>query len=111
MRLDEYNERRKEIIATKCRAVWNAFTELEGLINKTATTCPTISEVRRRWCRWHPSAVCGYAKLKFDFKTSEFDDIGPQYAEFWTHHSSKERATDALVMIYERVLEQKKKLL
>lgn len=22
----------------------------------------------------------GYAKLKFDFKTSEFDDIGPQYA-------------------------------
>ena len=44
------------------------------------------------------------------FKTSEFDDIGPQYAEFWTHHSSKERATDALVMIYERVLEQKKKL-
>lgn len=50
MRLDEYNERRKEIIATKCEAVWNAFTELEGLINKTATTCPTISEVRRRWC-------------------------------------------------------------
>ena len=32
MRLDEYNERRKEIIATKCGAVWNAFTELEGLI-------------------------------------------------------------------------------
>lgn len=31
MRLDEYNERRKEIIATKCGAVWNAFTELEGL--------------------------------------------------------------------------------
>lgn len=53
----------------------------------------------------------GYAKLKFDFGTSEFDDIGPQYAEFWTHHSSKERATDALVLIYERVLEQKKKKL
>lgn len=52
----------------------------------------------------------GYAKLKFDLGTSEFDDIGPQYAEFWTHHSSKERATDALVLIYERVLEQQKKL-
>ena len=64
MRLDEYNERRKEIIATKCGAVWNAFTELEGLINKTATTCPTISKVRRRWCRWHPSAVCGLCEIK-----------------------------------------------
>lgn len=53
----------------------------------------------------------GYAKLKFDFGTSEFDDIGPQYAEFWTYHSSKERATDALVLIYERVLEQQKKKL
>ena len=57
MRLDEYNERRKEIIATKCGAVRNAFTELEGLINKTATTCPTISEVR-------PSAVCGLCEIK-----------------------------------------------
>jgi hypothetical protein len=49
--------------------------------------------------------------LKFDFGTSEFDDIGPQYAEFWTHHSSKAHATDALVLIYERVLEQQKKKL
>lgn len=52
----------------------------------------------------------GYAKLKFDLGTSEFADIGSSYAEFWTHHSSKERATDALVLIYERVLEQQKKL-
>ena len=48
--------------------------------------------------------------MKFDFGTSEFANIGSSYAEFWTHHSSKERATDALVLIYERVLEQKKKL-
>lgn len=68
MRLDEYNERRKEIIATKCGAVWNAFTELEGLINKTATTCPTISKVRRRWCRWHPSAVCGLCEIEVQFR-------------------------------------------
>lgn len=52
----------------------------------------------------------GYAKLKFNLGTSEFADIGSSYAEFWTHHSSKERATDALVLIYERVLEQQKKL-
>lgn len=109
MRLGEYNERRKEIIATKCGAVWNAFTELEGLINKTATTCPTISFVGDG-VDGILQPFAGYAKLKFDFGTSEFDDIGPQYAEFWTHHSSKARATDALVMIYERVLEQKKKL-
>jgi len=49
--------------------------------------------------------------LKFDLGTSEFADIGSSYAEFWTHHSSKERATDALVLIYERVLEQQKKKL
>lgn len=53
----------------------------------------------------------GYAKLKFDLGTSEFADIGSSYAEFWPHHSSKERATDALVLIYERVLEQQKKML
>lgn len=111
MRLDEYNERRKEIIATKCGAVWNAFTELEGLINKTATTCPTISKVRRRGVDGILQPFAGYAKLKFNLGTSEFDDIGPQYAEFWTYHSSKERATDALVLIYERVLEQQKKKL
>ena len=35
MRLDEYNERRKEITATKAGATWNAFVELEGLINKS----------------------------------------------------------------------------
>ena len=35
MRLDEYNERRKELITNKSGAVWNAFVELEGLINKT----------------------------------------------------------------------------
>ena len=68
MRLEEYNERRKEIIATKCGAVWNAFTELEGLINKTATTCPTISKVRRRWCQWHPSAVCGLCEVEVRFR-------------------------------------------
>ncbi|UKI25681.1 MAG: hypothetical protein L6U61_03690 [Bacteroidales bacterium] len=47
--------------------------------------------------------------MKFDLGTSEFADIGSSYAEFWTHHSSKERATDALVLIYERVLEQQQK--
>lgn len=36
MRLDEYNERRKQIIADKSGAVWNSFIELENLINKSA---------------------------------------------------------------------------
>lgn len=36
MRLEEYNERRKLIIADKSGAVWNAFVELENLINKSA---------------------------------------------------------------------------
>lgn len=36
MRLEEYNERRKQIIADKSGAVWNAFVELENLINKSA---------------------------------------------------------------------------
>lgn len=35
LRLDEYNERRKEIIATKSGAVSNAFSELEDIINKS----------------------------------------------------------------------------
>lgn len=30
-----HEEHRNEVIATKEGAVWNAFTELEGLINKT----------------------------------------------------------------------------
>lgn len=36
MRLDEYNERRKEIISSKSGAAWNAFVELENIINKSA---------------------------------------------------------------------------
>lgn len=35
MRLSEYNEGRKEIILTKRVAVCNAFSELEGIINKS----------------------------------------------------------------------------
>ena len=35
MRIDEYNERREEIIATKSGAVWNTFVELDSLLNKS----------------------------------------------------------------------------
>lgn len=35
MRLDEYNAQREEIIADKSGATWNAFVELEDLINKS----------------------------------------------------------------------------
>ena len=36
MQSEEYNATRAEIIAEKSGAVWNAFAELEGLINKSA---------------------------------------------------------------------------
>lgn len=36
MRLEEYNETRKDIISTKRGAIYNAFIELENLINKSA---------------------------------------------------------------------------
>lgn len=36
VRLEEYNERRKQIISDKSGAAWNAFVELENLINKSA---------------------------------------------------------------------------
>ena len=36
LHLEKYNERRAEIIQEKSGAIWNAFTELEGLVNKTA---------------------------------------------------------------------------
>lgn len=52
----------------------------------------------------------GYACLRIDFGHRMLAELEPNYVRFWTHHSSKERATDALVLIYERVLEQQKKL-
>lgn len=51
----------------------------------------------------------GYACLRIDFGHRMLAELEPNYVRFWTHHSSKERATDALVLIYERVLEQQQK--
>ena len=70
MRQDEYNERRKEIISTKGGAVWNAFTELENLINKSALAQQYFGKSQS----WLSQRIhgCTVRKKEMAFKPEEY---------------------------------------
>ena len=79
MRLDDYNERRKEIISTKSGAVWNAFTELEDLINKSALAVQYF-EKSQSWFaqRVHGCTVC---KKEAAFKENEYHKLADAFRD------------------------------
>lgn len=86
MREDEYNERRKEIIATKSGAVWNAFVELENLINKSALS----DQYFKRSHSWFSQRVhgCTIRNKEMSFKEGEYH----QLAEAFRHISKRLQA-------------------
>lgn len=79
MRLDEYNERRKEIVATKNGAVWNAFTELENIINKSALAQQYFEKSQS----WFSQRVhgCTVRKKEIAFKPEEYHKLAEAFRD------------------------------
>lgn len=79
MRQDEYNERRKEIISTKSGAVWNAFTELENLINKSALAHQYFGKSQS----WFSQRVhgCTVMNKEIAFKTGEYRQLAEAFRD------------------------------
>lgn len=79
MRLDEYNERRKEIVATKNGAVWNAFTELENIINKSALAQQYFEKSQS----WFSQRVhgCTVRKKETAFKPEEYHKLAEAFRD------------------------------
>lgn len=79
MRLDEYNERRKEIVSTKAGAVWNAFTELENLINKSALAEQYFGKSQS----WFAQRIhgCTVRKKEVAFKEEEYHELAETFRD------------------------------
>lgn len=79
MRLEEYNERRKEIIATKSGAVWNAFTELEDIINKSQLAKQYFGKSQS----WFSQRLngCTVRKKETAFKPEEYSKLAEAFRD------------------------------
>ncbi len=79
MRLDEYNERRKDIVSTKCGAIWNAFTELENLINKSALAEQYFGKSKS----WFSQRLngCNVLNKPMSFKESEYHQLAEAFRD------------------------------
>ena len=86
MRLEEYNERRKEIIAEKSGAVWNAFIELENIINKSALA-QQYFEKSQAWLSQRVNGCIVQNKAQ-NFKEEEYH----QLAEAFRHIAQRLQA-------------------
>lgn len=79
MRLAEYNERRKEIISAKSGAVWNAFTELESIINKSALA----QQYFKKSQSWFAQRIhgCTVRKKEMAFKENEYHQLAEAFRD------------------------------
>lgn len=79
MRLAEYNEKRKEIISTKGGATWNAFIELENLINKSALTQQYFEKSQS----WFAQRVhgCTVRNKESAFKKEEYHQLAEAFRD------------------------------
>ena len=79
MHPDEYNERRKEIISTKDGAVWNAFTELENLINKSALAHQYFGKSQS----WLSQRIhgCTVMNKEMAFKPEEYSQLAESFRD------------------------------
>lgn len=79
MRLDSYNEGRKEIVSDKCGAVWMAFVELENLINKSALAAQYFNRSQS----WFSQRVhgCTVMKKEMAFKEEEYAKLAEAFRD------------------------------
>ncbi len=78
LRIDEYNKRRKEIIETKAGAVWNACTELDGLIS-TQALAEQYFEKSRSWLNKRIRG-CTF-DVKEAFNSDEYHQLAEAYRD------------------------------
>ncbi len=79
LRLDEYNERRKEIIVTKTGAVWNAFTELEDIINRSQLAKQYFKK-SQSWLSQRLNG-CTVQKKSMAFKEEEYHTLSEAFRD------------------------------
>lgn len=79
LRLDEYNERRKEIVEKKCGAVWTAFVELENLVNKSALA----KQYFKKSQSWFAQRVygCTVRDKEAAFKEAEYHQLAEAFRD------------------------------
>ncbi len=73
IQLEKYNTTRAEIIAQKSGAAWNTFTELEGLINKSALA----TQYFEKSSGWLSQRIhsCTVRNKKMAFKDNEYHEL------------------------------------
>lgn len=79
MRLEEYNKRREELIADKSGATWNAFVELEDLINKSQIS----QQYFEKSASWFSQRLhgCTVRNKAVSFKDEEYHQIAEAFRD------------------------------
>ena len=79
MQIEEYNTTRAEIIAEKSGAVWNTFSELEGLINKSALATQYFD----RSSAWLSQRIhgCTVMNKSMTFKEKEYHQLAEAFRD------------------------------
>lgn len=75
----KYNDIRNKVIADKCGATWNAFTELEGLINKSALA-EQYFEKSQSWLSQRIHG-CTVRKKSMTFKENEYHELAEAFRD------------------------------
>ena len=77
MRPEVHEERRKEVIADKAGATWNAFIELEGLINKSQLAQQYFEKTHS----WFSQRLhgCTVRKKAMTFKEEEYHQLAAAF--------------------------------
>lgn len=77
--MDEYNERRKKCVEYKPDAVFTAFSELEGLINKSALAQQYFVKSQS----WFAQRVhgCVVGKKGMTFKEEEYHELAEAFRD------------------------------
>lgn len=94
--MDEYNARRAEIISHKNGAVWNAFTELENLINKSALA-QQYFEKSQSWFSQRLNG-CTINKKEKSFKPSEYAMLAAAFRDIAHRLQAHADEIDAAVL-------------
>lgn len=79
IRINEYNERRLEIISTKSGAVFTAFTELENLINKSSLAEQYFNK-SQGWLSQRING-CTVHKKEKSFKEEEYHQLAEAFRD------------------------------
>lgn len=97
MRLEEYNERRKKCIEYKPDATFTAFTELEGLINKSALA-EQYFEKSQSWLSQRIHG-CMVQKKAMAFKEEEYHQLAEALRDIAKRLTAHADEIDAAKMV------------